>query len=124
LGLLLKRAYGDLRIADGWRTRCRRPAALGALVEIGDGAGGGKRGDGGRRRIGDLVRALRSRSGARPEAKGIGSRGGMRGDGDKVSIVMGLGDGERQGRGPWSVSTMSIRPPQHGQRRAGETCSA
>jgi len=55
-----------------------------------------------------------------------GSRvcGGMRGDGHEVSILMRLGEGERQGRGVRNVSTMSIRPPQHGQRRAGETSSA
>jgi len=41
-----------------------------------------------------------------------------------VSILIRLGDGERQGRGPSNVSTMIIRPPQQGQRRAGETASA
>ncbi len=45
-------------------------------------------------------------------------RGGMRGDGHELSIVIRLGDGEHQGRGPSNVSTMIIRPPQHGQRRA------
>ena len=48
-------------------------------------------------------------------------RGGMRGDGHELSILIRLGDGERQGRGPSNVSTMIIRPPQQGQRRAGET---
>ncbi len=47
--------------------------------------------------------------------------GGMRGDGHEVSILTRLGDGVRQGRGPSNVSTMIIRPPQQGQRRAGET---
>ena len=30
-----ERAYGDLRIADGWRARWRRPAALGVFVGSG-----------------------------------------------------------------------------------------
>ena len=51
-------------------------------------------------------------------------RGGMRGDGHELSVLIRLGDGERQGRGPSNVSTMIIRPPQQGQRRAGETSSA
>ena len=51
-------------------------------------------------------------------------RGGMRGDGHELSILIRLGDGERQGRAPSNVSTMIIRPPQQGQRRAGETSSA
>ena len=51
-------------------------------------------------------------------------RGGMRGDGHELSILIRLGDGERQGRGPSNVSTMIIRPPQQGQRRAGEMSSA
>jgi hypothetical protein len=51
-------------------------------------------------------------------------RGGMQGDGHDVSILIRLGDGERQGRGPSNVSTMIIRPPQQGQRRADETSSA
>ena len=38
-------------------------------------------------------------------------RGGMRGDGHEESILIRLGDGERQGRGPSNVSTMIIRPP-------------
>ena len=38
-------------------------------------------------------------------------RGGMDGDGHELSILIRLGDGERQGRGPSSVSTMIIRPP-------------
>ena len=48
----------------------------------------------------------------------------MRGDGHELSVLIRLGDGERQGRGPSNVSTMIIRPPQQGQRRAGETSSA
>ena len=51
-------------------------------------------------------------------------RGGMRGDGHELSILIRLGDGDRQGRGPSNVSTMIMRPPQQGQRRAGETSSA
>ena len=51
-------------------------------------------------------------------------RGGMRGDGHELSILIRLGDDARQGRGPSNVSTMIIRPPQQGQRRAGETSSA
>ena len=48
-------------------------------------------------------------------------RGGMRGGGHELSILIRLGDGERQGRAPSNVSTTIIRPPQQGQRRAGET---
>ena len=51
-------------------------------------------------------------------------RGRMRGEGHELSILIWAGDGGRQGRGPSNVSTMIIRPPQHGQRRAGETSSA
>ena len=51
-------------------------------------------------------------------------RGGMRGEGHELSILIRVGDGERQARGPSNVSTMIIRPPQQGQRRAGETSSA
>ena len=51
-------------------------------------------------------------------------RGGMRGDGHEVSILIRLGDGDRAGRRPSNVSTMIIRPPQQGHRRAGETSSA
>jgi hypothetical protein len=49
----------------------------------------------------------------------------MRGSDDhELSILIRLGNGGRAGRGPSNVSTMIIRPPQHGQRRAGETSSA
>ncbi len=51
-------------------------------------------------------------------------RGGMRGDGHELSILIRLGDGDRAGRGPPNVSTTIIRPPQHGQRRIGEAVSA
>jgi hypothetical protein len=51
-------------------------------------------------------------------------RGGIRGDGHEVSMLIGLSEGERAGRGPSNVSTMIILPPQHGQRRAGATSSA
>ena len=51
-------------------------------------------------------------------------RGGMQSDGHELSILIRLGDGERQGRGPSNVSTMIIRPPQHGQRRVGGMFSA
>ena len=51
-------------------------------------------------------------------------QGGMRGAGHEVSILIRLGDGDRAGLGPSNVSTMIIRPPQHGQRRAGATSSA
>ena len=47
-------------------------------------------------------------------------RGGILGAGHEESILIRVGDGERQGRGPSNVSTMIIRPPQQGQRRAGE----
>ena len=39
-------------------------------------------------------------------------RGGKRGDGHEVSILIRLGDGEREERAPSNVSTMIIRPPQ------------
>jgi len=48
----------------------------------------------------------------------------MRGAGHDVSILIRIGEGDRAGRGPSNVSTTIIRPPQHGQRRAGETSSA
>jgi hypothetical protein len=51
-------------------------------------------------------------------------RGGILGAGHEESILIRVGGGERQGRGPSNVSTMIIRPPQQGQRRAGETSSA
>jgi hypothetical protein len=44
----------------------------------------------------------------------------MRGGGHEVSILIRLGGGERQGRGPSNVSTTIILPPQQGQRRADE----
>src|ERR1700756_4599558 len=56
--------------------------------------------------------------------KASGLQGGMGGDGHEVSIVIRLGGGGRAGRAPSNVSTMIIRPPQHGQRRAGKTSSA
>ena len=40
-------------------------------------------------------------------------------DDHEVSILIGLEDGDRVGRRPSKVSTMTIRPPQHGHRRAG-----
>jgi hypothetical protein len=51
-------------------------------------------------------------------------RGGMRGDGHELSILMRLGDGDRAGRGPSNVSTTIILPPQHGQWRPDERSSA
>jgi hypothetical protein len=50
-------------------------------------------------------------------------RGGMRSDGHELSILIRVGDGERQLRGPSNVSTTIIRPPQQGQRRTGGTSS-
>ena len=41
-------------------------------------------------------------------------RGGMHGDGHELSILIRVGDRERQGRAPSNVSTMIIRPPQRG----------
>jgi hypothetical protein len=41
----------------------------------------------------------------------------------RVSILIGVGDGERAGRTPSKVSTMIIRPPQQGQRRPDESPS-
>jgi hypothetical protein len=56
---------------DGGRQRWVL-ASESATAAVFDGADVDKRGDGvGGRRVGDLVRASRSRSGARPEAKGI-----------------------------------------------------
>jgi hypothetical protein len=51
-------------------------------------------------------------------------RGGKRGDGHEVSILMRIGYGELAGRVASKVSTMIIRPPQHGHRCAGEGVSA
>ena len=51
-------------------------------------------------------------------------RGGMWGDGHELSILIRPGEGGRAGRGPANVSTMIMRPPQHGQRRAVATSSA
>ena len=48
----------------------------------------------------------------------------MRDDGHEVSILMRLGDGDCAGRTPSNVSTMIMRPPQQGQRGAGETSSS
>ena len=56
--------------------------------------------------------------------KRSGLRGGMRGDGHEVSILIRFSDGDRPGRAPWNVSMMIIRPPQHGHRRAGNGASA
>jgi hypothetical protein len=56
--------------------------------------------------------------------KRSGLRGGMRGDGHEVSILIRFGDGDRPGRAPSNVSMMIIRPPQHGHRRAGNGASA
>jgi hypothetical protein len=41
-------------------------------------------------------------------------RGGKGGDGHEVSILIRVGDGEREERAPSKVSTMIIRPPQYG----------
>ena len=79
---------------------------------------------GGRRRTGDLVSTSASCSGARVEAKETRLRAGKRSDDHEVSILIRLGGGGRVGRAPSNVSTMIIRPPQHGQRRAGGTSSA
>jgi len=74
---------------------------------------------------------LRTRRGQRCRAPARGwrrkrsaLRGGMRDGGHEVSILMRLGDGDCAGRTPSNVSTMIMRPPQQGQRRAGETSSA
>ena len=70
-------------------------------------------------------RGQRSRGPARGwKRKRSGLRGGMRGDGHEVSILIRLGDGDRPGRAPSNVSMMIIRPPQHGHRRAGNGASA
>ena len=60
------------------------------------------------------MRTSAVRSDAWPEAKREGLRGGKRGDGHEVSILIRVGDGEREERAPSKVSTMIIRPPQHG----------
>jgi hypothetical protein len=41
-----------------------------------------------------------------------------------VSILIGVGDGERAERTPSKVSTMIIRPPQQGHGREGEGVSS
>jgi hypothetical protein len=51
-------------------------------------------------------------------------RGGNGGGDHEVSILIRLGAGEGAGRGLSKVSTMIIRPPQHGHRRADEGVSA
>ena len=85
------------------------------MVGVFDGDDARERGVGlGCRRTCDLARASRSCSGARLEAGRSTVRGGMRGDGHELSILIRLGDGERQGRGPSNVSTMIIRPPRRG----------
>src|SRR4029077_10605352 len=46
--------------------------------------------------------------------KRLMARGGTHGDGHEVSILIRLGGGDCAGRGPSNVSTMIMRPPQHG----------
>jgi len=41
-------------------------------------------------------------------------RGGKRGGGHEVSILIRLGDGDREERAPSNLSAVIIRPPQHG----------
>ena len=127
-----ERAYGDLRMADGWRAR-RRQSATSSVFSAEAPMVGGFDGDDARERGVGLGRgrglATSRRRRARVPARGWRRRrstvrGGMRGDGHELSILIRLGDDERQGRGPSNVSTMIIRPPQQGQRRAGETSSA
>ena len=72
----------------------------------------------------ELVRTSPFCSGARGEARRTALRGGKRGDDHEVSILNRLGDEDRAGRAPTNVSTMIIRPPQHGHRCAGEGVSA
>jgi len=50
-------------------------------------------------------------------------RGGMCGAGHEESILIRRGGAGRAARGPSNVSTMTIRPPQQGQRDAGEAFS-
>ncbi len=52
--------------------------------------------------------------------RAVGGEGDRRcasgsGDGHEVSILIRVGDGERAGRAPSKVSTIIIRPPQHGR---------
>jgi len=47
----------------------------------------------------------------------------MGGEGHELSILIRLGDEGRLGRSPSNVSTMIIRPLQHGHRCAGESIS-
>jgi hypothetical protein len=71
------------------------------------------------------ARAAASCSGARLQPEETALRGGKQGDVDhEVSILIRLGDEDRAGRAPSNVSTMIIRPPQHGHRCAGEGVSA
>ena len=50
--------------------------------------------------------------------------GKRRDDHHELSILIRLGDWDRAGRARSNVSTMIIRPPQHGQRRKDEAGSA
>ena len=126
-----ERAYGDLRIADGWRARRRQSATLGVFSGSADGWRFSMATMRGSEALASVAGGLATSRGRRARVPARGwrrrrstVRGGMRGDGHELSILIRLGDGERQGRGPSNVSTMIIRPPQHGQRRAGETSSA
>src|SRR5271166_4683073 len=122
--------YGDFGVADGALVGLRGPVAR--IVVGGSEDDGVFRGRGCERR----VWARRLEEERRPcediafllqRAVGGGEtalRGGKRGDDHEVSILIGVGDGERAGRTPSKVSTMIIRPPQHGQRRTGEAVSA
>ena len=123
--------YGDLRIADATRASARRPVERRPYrrEERGRSCSVVRR-----RRFGVSAMfgaPLRTWRGQRCRAPARGwrqkrstLRGGMGCDCHEVSMLIRLGGGERAGRGPSNVSTMIIRPPQHGHRRGDETSSA
>ncbi len=95
------------------RNRRRRTCLIAEMHGFGAGAavGGGRA----------TWQGQRSRAPARGwRRKRSTFRGKVRGDGHELSILIRFGDGDRAGRAPSNVSTMIIRPPQHGHRRAGE----
>ena len=112
--------YGDLKVADGSRVRLRGSEAA-ILIDgnVGDERVRSRAYEGpalARRleRVCGRCEDKAVRSDAWPEAKlrGVASR--KRGDGHEVSMLIRLGDGGREERAPSNISTVIIRPPQHG----------
>ena len=127
-GCLAGATYGDLRIAEERGRVARGPVARGVRRrEATDGERvrsrgcAGWRGRGAWRGLATWRGRRASCSGARLEAKSERRcEAGSAATDHEVSILIRLGDGDRAGRAPSNVSTMIIRPPQQGQRRAGE----